>query len=253
MKINFYKLFAALSALLLVITFYDCKNNNTSSNQNASSSTALKSEDDFDMRSLQTFDKNSKDPFAGVWHITDGEGSKLSNFTYIFDGNGKASIVIDTIGYCGTYTKDSDSQNTFKCQLMFGINGTYKYKFSDSNNKVILTNSESNKTTTMEKLAGFDILPVPDKNPVVDQNLLGAWKSSNGEYFYFDGSGLMYHNQYGTIFTYYKYSAKDGVITAVYKMQNETTEKFEYTLKEDVLTIDGFEYTRISTSELDKF
>lgn len=268
MKNSLVKLLAVVTAVLSAAAFCSCSSNGNSTTsestlatQNVQSTTQSAADStDFDMKSLQSFDAESKDPFAGAWHITAGEGSKLSTFTYMFDGNGKADIIVDNMGYCGTYAKKTDSTdgngekaNTFICQLMFGINGTYTYQFSDSNQKLVLTNTDDNKTTTMEKLESFDCVPIPDKNPVTDTAILGAWKSKAGEYYYFDKNGLMYNNQYGTMFTYYKYSAKDGKITAKYKMQKENTDNHKYSVEGNTLTLDGTEYTKISTSELDKF
>lgn len=264
MKKVFCKIMALTIAVSSVATFVGCGTNSSSENSTSTTTaiveTTAQNDENFDMKSLHTFDAESSDPFAGVWHITAGEGISFKNFQYLFDGNGKGSMVIDNMGYCQDYgvTQDStqegaEGKSTFTCQFMFGINGVYTYEFSDSNSKVVLTNISSNKTTTMEKLVAYDFVPIPDAKPVVDNDLVGAWKSDSGEYYYFSKDGLMYHNQYGTIFTYYSYSAKENVITATYKMKDEVTETYDYTVDGDKLTMNNFEYTRISTSELDKF
>lgn len=262
MKKTFCKIMALIIAISAIATFAGCNNNDSSktSTTTAVVETTAQNDENFDMKTLHCVDTESTDPFAGVWHITEGEGSALNSFQYLFDGNGKASMIIDNMGYCGEYgvTADStqsgsDGQSTFTCQLRFGINGVYTYDFSDSNTKVVLTNTETGKTTTMEQLVTYSFVPIPDANPVVDKDLVGAWKSDTGEYFYFSKDGLMYHNQYGVLFTYYSYSAKDKTITATYKMKDEVVENYTYEVDGDKLTMNNFEYTRINTSELDKF
>ena len=60
----------------------------------------------------------------------------------------------------------------------------------------------------------------------------------------------MYNNQYGTIFTYFTYSAENSVITATYKMGDETTDTYEYSVQGNTLTLNGYTYHQIPAGEL---
>lgn len=215
------------------------------------SSDTPKASGDFDISSLQSYDKNSNDPFAGYWKISSGEGSSYKTFRYMFDGDKKAVLFVGNTGYCSQYS-DSSDDSSFTCQLYFGINGKYTYKFSGKD-KVVLTNLESKKTSTLERVDKVDFVPTPDDNPKLDNDIIGGWASDSGIHYYFDKSGTMYCNQYGTMFTYYKYSVKDGKITATYSMNKETTEEYDYSINGELLTIDGTKYQRIADNEMDEF
>ncbi|MCD8026325.1 MAG: hypothetical protein LUF33_05220 [Clostridiales bacterium] len=272
MKKAIYALLLCFAVASSVVTLGGCGENGSESASSDSSSQVTTSaeasadssgdadsdSDTFDIKSLQMYDADSDDPFSGAWHITDGEGSPLESFVYIFDGSGKASIVIDNMGHCGSYSvedvsDDGTGEKTFNCQLMFGINGNYYYEFSDSGSTVVLTDVDSELTTTIEKLDNVDFVPTPENDPIIDSDLLGAWMCDSGEYLYFDESGIMYYNQFGTVFTYYTYSAEDGKITATYTMQSEATSEFTYYFEDDTLIFDDLEFTQISVDELDEF
>ena len=199
----------------------------------------------------------SGDDFAGAWQITEGEGSKYKNFVYMFNGNKKVYLVIGTTGYVETYSTDTvadESGNiltTLSAELMFGINGIYTSEFSDDKNTVVLTNIENKATTTMKKLASFSFIPIPDPEPVIDENLLGAWYDDNGEYFYFDKSGIMYNSINGLSFSFSKYSAKDGKVTSTVTTTKEETNSTAYSVSGDTLTYDNYKYKRISVDKLE--
>lgn len=204
--------------------------------------------EEFVLSQLHSYDMENGDAFAGVWQITDGVGSDYSSMVYLFDGFGNSTLIMGTTGYCGPYENDT-AKNTFTCKLMFGINGTYSYKADGD--AIVLTNTESGDTTTITRLVSYDFIPLPDADASIDDALVGAWMADDGECFYFDDSGIMYQNQYGAMFIYYSYSANDGKITAVYDMgSGDETEEFEYSVKDDVLTLDGYEYSRTTADEL---
>ena len=97
--------------------------------------------------------KSAEDPFAGDWQITDGTGSQLEHFYYRFDGSGTAYISVGTIGYIGTYTNEKqDGKDVFTTQLMFGLDGSYTYAFSEDKKTVTLTNTADKSTSTMKKI-----------------------------------------------------------------------------------------------------
>lgn len=245
------KLLALAMAVTSALAFAGC-NTNTSSVTDTTVATEPQTTQPSklaDISKLHSYDAENGDLFAGAWKITDGAGSKLESFVYLFNGSGKADLITDTTGYCGTYKLDTE-EKTFSCKLMFGISGDYTYDKTDENT-IVLTNISSNETTTLSKLASFDVVPIPDENPVIDKELVGAWGGDDGEYYYFDANGIMYNNQYGTMYVYSKYSAKDGIITSEYKVgANESKDELEYSIKGDVLTLNNFDYKRISADKL---
>lgn len=195
--------------------------------------------------------ENSADPFAGYWKIADGAGSNLKSFIYLFDGDGKASIIIGNMGYCGEYSISTDSslgEEVFTCQLMFGINGDYTYAVADDGNKITITNN--GEDSVLERVENPSFVTKAQENPQIDEKLVGAWDCGTGLYYYFGDDGRMYSNSYGTAFTYFNYTAKDGKITAVYDMSGEQTDTYEYSFEGNTLTLDGMEYTKITPEKM---
>lgn len=251
---KFKAMFAVVLAAMCAAAFAGCDTDKGSSSSVESTEhievTETQNNKDFDLVSLHSFDLENGNEFAGAWKITAGAGSKLGDFSYVFDGKSNADLIVGTTGYCGKYALDKDKK-TFTCQLMFGINGQYTYE-KNGDDEIVLTNTDSKETTTLTRIASLDFVPIPMKDAEIDEALLGAWESEDGECYYFDKSGIMYQNQYGTMFTYCKYSAKDGKITAVSNMgeEEDQTETFEYTVSGDELIIEGYEYSRTSTDNL---
>ncbi len=256
------KLHTKIIAILLVLSaaaFSGC--GNTSSESSDTSKTELTTQatqettapsqvTDDSLMSLLGIDRENGDEFAGEWKIAGGEGSQFKKFTFCFDGNGKASLVLDNAGYFGKYElKGENGKKRIKTQLVYGLNGEYTYKFSEDKSQVVLTLIEDSSTTTIERVKDFNCVPSPGKTKI-DKALLGAWKSENEESFYFAENGVMYHNLYNTMFNYAVYLAENSKINAVYKMESDMTEEYEYSVKGDTLTIDGFEYKRVDASEL---
>jgi hypothetical protein len=244
------KILAISLAAVAVCAFVGCdqgsSSSDTSSNDTAQTTAQTSTDESFNIKNLHSYDIENGDEFAGVWTITDGTGSQLESFSYLFDGSGTANLITGTSGYCGTY---EISDGEFTCQLMFGINGTYTYTATDST--ITLTNTETEETTTISRVASFDIIPQPIENFSIDNDLLGAWESTTGEFYYFDENGVMYQNQYQTMYTYYAYSASDGKLSCVsYIGEEKNEDSYDYTVNGDTLTIDSFEYTKISTDDL---
>ncbi len=263
MKIIKNKVFTSIllaSFILCLTVFSGCSDNSAQAPEETTTAavteaptTAPPDDENFDLNLLHTFDKESDDPFAGVWHITDGQGKQYENFAYMFDGNEGAYLFSGNTGYFGKYSLDTDEsgEKTFTSQLMFGINGVYTFEFSEGNKKLVLHDTETMEDTMLEKLESYSPLPSPDENPVIDKNILGAWASDDGDYVYFDKSGIMYQNLYNTMFTYSAYSAIDGKITANYFTGTEdATDEFTYSVKGETLTLNKFEYRKIPVSEL---
>ena len=253
------KILCAVLVLSSTAVFAGCGQDNslvatTSSIEETTEDSKMNVSEQADLSKLHAINYEG-DEFAGAWQIVDGEGSQFKSFVYVFDGNQKIYLVIGTTCYIEDYSVENKPDangnvvSTVTAQLMFGINGTYTYEFSDDKNELTLTNVKSNKTTKLKKLATFSYIPIPDSEPVIDNDLLGAWKDKNGESYYFDKSGIMYEN-YGVSFYFAKYSAKDGKVTYTFTSNKEETNTVDYSIKDDTLTYNGTPFERIPVSEL---
>ncbi len=251
------KLLCLLIACTSVICFAGCNNDSENSKSDVAETTVAQttSKDNensnvfTDIKSLHFYDAENGNEFAGAWQITEGTGSQYGNFVYMFDGKNTATVVIGSTGSVFEYAmKNEDGKDVMVTQIMFGPSGTYTYEFEGDS--VTLTEVESEDVIKMKKLASFDYIPLPKENPQLDSKLFGAWKDSDGEYYYFDENGIMYNNMYGGTFTYSNYEAKDGKITSEYKMISEETDEYEYEFNGDSLIINGFEFEKIGYDEL---
>lgn len=203
-----------------------------------------------DLEALHSYDAEDGDELAGDWKITEGAGNQFESFIYTFDGNGRATLALGNMGYLADYTIDEDSK-LVEVQLVFGLNGKYKYEMSDDNSIITLTNEADGSVTKIEKLEDFSMLPATEDNPKIDETILGAWLSDTGEYLYFGDDGIMYQNLYGMNIVYSTYNAVDGVITSKYFMQNEElTDTYKYSVYNNVLTVNDVTYNKIPASEL---
>lgn len=212
---------------------------------------SLEVPDDFDISTLHLYDAESKDPFAGAWQITGGSGSALESFTYVFDGHGNAKLIVDNMGYLGTYTKEFDgTTETFTCKLMYGINGTYTFEFDSTGKSAVLTNTETNTESIIGKRDNFSYMPEKPAELKLDEKLIGAWKSDDGMYYYFGKDGIMYSNSFGAMFTCSRYSAENGKIESTYTMGNEITEPYEYSFNGENLVFDNTECKKIPVDKL---
>lgn len=260
MKNTIIKILCAVLALSSAAVFSGCGEEDdlvaaTAAVETTTEDSKMNFSEQADLSKLYEIDYEG-DELAGAWQITDGEGAKYKSFVYMFDGKGKAYLVIGTTGYVENYSLDSVADESGKltkaltAQLMFGINGIYTTDFSEDKSTVVLTNAEDKTTTTLTRLASYSFIPIPDPEPVVDESLLGAWKDDNGEYFYFDKSGIMYNSINGLSFSFSKYSAKDGKITSVTTTTQDDTTETAYSVSGDTLTYDGFKYSKIPSDEL---
>ena len=261
MKNIICKLTSCILALVFAASFSACGNDASSVVNNTTvpstePTTLFQGKKQFDIKNIHSYDKTSNEVFAGIWKIVSGDGKQFNSFRYIFTGNGKSNLIIDNTGYCGNYTikKDKDSDRyVFTCQMMFGINGEYFYTVSDDKNKITLTNIETLTQTVIEKVEDINMIPEHNQDTVIDEKLVGIWQSDLGEYYYFGSDGLMYHNQYGTMCNYASYTAHKGKLSAEYTMSEVTNEEIEYSLSNDILTIDKIDYKRITEDELLEF
>lgn len=259
------KIYAKIISLLLIAVtaaaFSGCGENGSSSSVQQTTAPATSAQETTQAKTLNNNNENTNlpfpkyaengDDFTGAWKITEGEGSQYGSFVFSFNGEGRAAMVIDNSGYFGKYeVEQKNGKNTFTTQMIFGLNGEYTYKLSDDKNTITLTNNEDNSATTMQRVESFDCVPSVE-NVKIDEDLLGAWKSEDEDTFYFDESGIMYHNQYNTMFNYAAYTADGSKLTATYSMGGEMTDEYEYSLEGGTLRLNGYEYERISDSEVE--
>lgn len=261
MKYIFKKAAAlALAALLSASVFAGCEEQPSSSLPSSSQieePVETQEVNNADLHSLININYDGNE-FAGVWIITEGIGSKLDGFAYMFDGNNAAYLMVGTMGYIGTYTMqtetlaDGEAHKTFTTQLQFGLDGKYTFEFADDEHQeVTLTNTADNTTTVMHRAAAYEYIPFPDENPVIDEQLVGAWDDGSGNRYYFDSSGVMYEYNKNLSFTFSKYSANGETLTYTYTMKDDITSESQYTVSGDTLTLDGLKYQRISTDKLE--
>ena len=239
---------------VLLCACSDCqseKENDKTEDTTAEQTTAPSFATAADLAALHSV-KSTDSKFSGYWQITEGIGAKLEHFVFMFDGEGKAYLLIGTTGRIGSYSETTEEgESIFKTQLVFGLDGNYTYTFSDDDKTVELVNKDDNSTTTMKKLDSFSGIPTPSGSDKIDDALLGAWCDDTGEYLYFDKNGIFYDCQKNFFFTYYIYSALDGKITMKYTMiEKEYTEDAEYEVNGDVLTYNHTDYKRIEADEL---
>lgn len=264
-EFNMKKIYSKIISLLLIAltaaSFSGCGESGSSSSVQQTTAPVTTVQETTQAETLKNNNENTNlpfpkyaengDDFTGAWKITEGEGSQYGSFVFSFNGEGRAAMVIDNSGYFGKYeVEQKNGKNTFTTQMIFGLNGEYTYKLSDDKNTITLTNNEDNSAATMQRIESFNCVPSVE-NVKIDEDLLGAWKSEDEDTFYFDESGIMYHNQYNTMFNYAAYTAENSKITATYSMGGEMTDEYEYSLEGGTLKLNGYEYKRISDSEVE--
>ena len=194
---------------------------------------------------------NHDTPLAGTWQIAEGAGSQFEHFYYLFDGEGTAYLLVGTMGYIAPYKlSKSEDKDVITCQMMFGINGTYTIENEEGVPGTKLIDTKTTETLNLSFAGDYSAVPDAPESPEIDEAILGAWRDDHGETLYFDKNGIFLDLQEGMAFTFYTYSAKDGKITQTYTMTEPITETASYSLEDDTLTYNGYEYKRISADEI---
>lgn len=211
-----------------------------------------------DLMMLHGVSENPQNDFTGSWQIVDGEGNQYKSFVYMFDGTDRSILMTGSVGQIGKYSvedKTDDSgktQTVFASNMMFGINGEYTFKFSGDKQKVVLTSLSDKKTTTLQRLAAYEYIPIPSEKPVIDKNLLGAWQNEDGEMMYFNNSGIMYEVMPGFNFYYATYNADGKTLSWEYSYTSskDKKESESYSISGNTLTLGENKYERTSASNL---
>ena len=185
------KILCAVLVLSSTAVFSGCGQDNslvatTSSIEETTEDSKMNVSEQADLSKLHAINYEG-DEFAGAWQIVDGEGSKFKSFVYVFDGNKKAYLVIGTTGYIENYEieKNTDESgnaiSTFSAELMFGINGTYTYEFSDDKSELVLTNIKIKRPPRSKSSLPFLMFPSPTPSPLLTKNCSarGRTKAAN--------------------------------------------------------------------------
>ncbi len=252
---RFHKITSITAAVLIVVTavLCGCGDKNKQPDTQATELTQPQNQPQgFDISSLHTIKSDSEDAVAGMWKIVSGSGSQYKSFVYQFDGEGEASILIGNVGYTGKYTLEKkEDELVFSSQLMYGINGTYTAELSDDGKTLSLIAEDESQSLQMQAVEEFTVVPEPKDNPKVDKAILGAWKSEAGDCYYFYENGIMYMNQFGMMYVFANYEADGSKLSSTYIMSDsETVDEYTYSVKDEVLTLDGLQYNKVHTDQL---
>lgn len=122
-----FKIFAVLLVASLVLPFAGCGNSSETSEESSSelsqtdttadseTTTASSTKISEVLTSLHSIDTENGNEFAGTWKIVDGVGSKLDSFIFEFNGDKEACLIIDNVGYVGTYSlEETDGKRPLK-------------------------------------------------------------------------------------------------------------------------------------------
>lgn len=180
---------ATILCSMLAVTAVGCSDNGAQSSAQAETQvqsttqaeTTAPGATNFSLENIHAPKENSADPFVGYWKISEGAGSNLENFIFLFNGKGNASLIIGNMGYCSTYSVGTDEQTgeeTFKCQLMFGINGDYSYVVADDGKKITITNN--GEDSVLEKIDNPSFVPSTPENPQIDKKTCWRMGQRNG-------------------------------------------------------------------------
>lgn len=231
-----------LMLILSIFTLAGCGDNNTNAGETTDSTATSESE-------IQLSDfKNSKqmlkyyfgtfvegdNPLYGTWKMED-----FDYIQFIFRNDGIAEMVMGTEGNFTELTID-ESAKTITTNFYVALSGTYNYSLSDDNQTLTLTSDED--TVVLTKQSPYNMVPKAPKNPVIDNNIIGWWASENGLVYYFGNDGIMYSDHI-SMETCYTYEAQNGKIAATYDLGGESTINLTYSYADEVLTIDGNQFT----------
>lgn len=189
---------------------------------------------------LDSFVKG-KNPVYGTWKI---KGDKTIN--YIFRNDNFAQMVFGTEAMFAEL-KINEADKTLSVMFIRGMNGDYTYSVSKDGKTMTLKSDKD--SFTLEKQQDFSIVPKLPNNPKIDKKILGWWKNSGGNFYFFASDGVMYSNNI-SIETGYTYNAGKGKINAVYDYAGKTDISFKYKLKKGHLYIDGEEFIKYTPDEL---
>lgn len=234
---KFLSITTAVMILLCSAVFSGCTDNNNNTAPTTAATEAAKPDkySSSELKAyLDSFTKG-KSPVYGTWKI---EG--INAVSYIFRNDGYAQMVMGTEA---DFTKlELDEKNkTLGAAFILGINGTYSYTLSSDNKTLTLTSDDSKYV--LKKQKDYNLLPKPKKNPKLDKELFGWWKSSGKQIYFFGSDGIMYSNTI-SMETCYTYNAEKCKIRAIYDYAGDVKIDLAYSVKNDKLTLEGNKFKR---------
>lgn len=236
-----FRLFNIILALVIcsALLFSGCTSDNNSSSATEETTTPA-----------TTVSQDADNLFIGTWQLVDENEENHTLFSYIFESNSQIYMAMDNMAYGASYTLETDElgNKTISTQLYYNLNGTYSYEFSEDGKKVTLTEyqKENPVIMTMVKVDDHNFMPEPPEKLEIDEKLVGLWtdRDNTGISYEFFDNGTVIYNNYNVVITYAQYSAKDGKINLTYTMGTEVTDSYSYSFENDILTIDGVEFTK---------
>ena len=165
--------------------------------------------------------------------------------TGVYAVNSFAVQAGDTVTDHGSYTAVRNMTTTDPLEHS---GDTITATVAEDGKKITITNN--GEDSVLEKVDNPTFVPSAPENPQIDEKLVGAWDSGTGLYYYFGEDGRMYCNSYGTTFTYFTYNTKLNKVTAVYDMDGEQTDTYDYTFDGNDLVFDGMKYTQITPEKM---
>ena len=234
---KFLSISLAVMIILCSAVFSGCTNNNEPSPTAAATepqTEAVKYSSSELKDYLGSF-TTGKSPVYGTWKI-DG----IKAVSYIFRNDGYAQMVMGTEADFTKFELD-EKNKTLGAAFILGINGTYSYTISSDNKTLTLTSDDSKYV--LKKQADYNLLPKAKKNPKLDKDLFGWWKSSGKQIYFFGSDGIMYSNTI-SMETCYTYNAENGKIRAIYDYAGDVKIDLTYSVKNDKLTLEGNKFKR---------
>lgn len=233
-------------ALLIILTAVfagGCTDSKNPSPETTAATESAKTEDytSDELKAYLSSFTEGKNPLYGTWKI---KGVNVVN--YIFRNDGYGQMVMGTEADFAKLEIDTDNK-TLGVAFVLGINGNYKYGFSKDKKTLYLSSDSGDYTLLKQK--DYNLVPKAKKNPKIDKDILGWWKSSGKQVYFFGSDGIMYSNNI-TMETCYTYNAENGNIKAVYDYAGDVKVDLKYSLKNGKLTIDGNKFKKFTPDEL---
>ncbi len=232
------------AVIFSTIAFSGCDNNKKPASSNLSATESVKKSDKYSSAQLQTYLKTfteGDNPIYGTWKI-----KGVNVVSYIFRNDGFAQMAMGSEADFAKLALDTKNK-TLGAAFVLGINGNYNYTLSKDNKTLYLKSDSGDFTLVQQK--DYNLIPKPKKNPKIDKNILGWWKSSGKQIYFFSSDGIMYSNII-TMETCYTYNAEKGKIKAVYDYAGDVKVDIKYSYKNGKLIIDGNKYKKYTPKEL---
>lgn len=241
---KYISLILALVIMLSAFTLSGCGNNKKPDSLSTSATEAEKTPDKYSSAQLKAYLKSfteGDNPLYGTWKI-----KGLDFVNYIFRNDGYAQMAMGSEADFAKLKLDTKNK-TLGVAFVLGFNGNYNYSFS-KDNKTLYLKSDSG-SFTLKKQKDYNLIPKARKNPKIDKDILGWWKSSGKQKYFFGSDGIMYSYSI-TMETCYTYNAENGNIKAIYDYDGDVKIDIKYSYKNGKLTIDGNKFKKFTPKEL---